>query len=80
MGTVYLAGQREPIRRRVALTVVKLGMDTAGVLARFANDRQALALMEHPNIAQILDAGATTTGRPSGTVVRARSIAVYADF
>ena len=62
MGTVYLAEQREPIRRRVALKVVKLGMDTAQVLARFDNERQALAMMDHPNIAQIFDAGATTKG------------------
>ncbi len=64
MGTVYLAEQREPIRRLVALKVVKLGMDTSQVLARFAHERQALALMEHPNIARILDAGATPKGRP----------------
>jgi eukaryotic-like serine/threonine-protein kinase len=64
MGTVYLAEQLEPIRRRVALKVVKLGMDTAQVLARFNNERQALAMMDHPNIAQIFDAGATTNGRP----------------
>jgi serine/threonine protein kinase/tetratricopeptide (TPR) repeat protein len=64
MGTVYLAEQLEPIRRRVALKVVKLGMDTAQVLARFDNERQALAMMDHPNIAQIFDAGATATGRP----------------
>src|SRR5689334_23355188 len=64
MGTVYLAEQLEPIRRRVALKVVKLGMDTAQVLARFNNERQALAIMDHPNIAQIFDAGATTQGRP----------------
>jgi eukaryotic-like serine/threonine-protein kinase len=64
MGTVYLAEQREPIRRRVALKVVKLGMDTTQVLARFANERQALAMMDHPNIARIFDAGATVRGRP----------------
>jgi serine/threonine protein kinase/tetratricopeptide (TPR) repeat protein len=64
MGTVYLAEQLEPIRRRVALKVVKLGMDTAQVLARFDNERQALAMMDHPNIAQIFDAGATPKGRP----------------
>jgi serine/threonine protein kinase/tetratricopeptide (TPR) repeat protein len=64
MGTVYLAEQLEPIRRRVALKVVKLGMDTTQVLARFDNERQALAMMDHPNIAHIFDAGATTTGRP----------------
>ncbi len=64
MGTVYMAEQLEPIRRSVALKVVKLGMDTAQVLARFNNERQALAMMDHPNIAQIFDAGATTKGRP----------------
>ncbi len=64
MGTVYLADQLEPIRRRVALKVVKLGMDTVQVLARFANERQALAIMDHPNIARIFDAGATPKGRP----------------
>jgi serine/threonine protein kinase len=64
MGTVYLAEQREPIRRLVALKVVKLGMDTGQVLARFANERQALAIMDHPSIARIFDAGATPKGRP----------------
>src|SRR5712692_7294640 len=64
MGTVYLAEQLEPIRRRVALKVVKIGMDTAQVLARFHNERQALAMMDHPNIAQIFDAGTTAKGRP----------------
>src|SRR5215467_12309538 len=64
MGTVYLAEQLEPIRRRVALKVVKLGMDTAQVLARFNNERQALAMMDHPYIARIFDAGATGRGRP----------------
>jgi serine/threonine protein kinase/tetratricopeptide (TPR) repeat protein len=64
MGTVYLAEQREPMRRSVALKVVKLGMDTNQVLARFANERQALAMMDHPNIARIFDAGATRKGRP----------------
>jgi serine/threonine protein kinase/tetratricopeptide (TPR) repeat protein len=64
MGTVYLAEQHDPIRRLLALKVVKLGMDTGQVLARFANERQALAMMDHPNIARIFDAGATTKGRP----------------
>jgi serine/threonine protein kinase/tetratricopeptide (TPR) repeat protein len=64
MGTVYLAEQREPIRRFVALKVIKLGMDTGQVLARFAIERQALAIMDHPNIARIIDAGATPKGRP----------------
>ncbi len=64
MGTVYLAEQCEPIRRQVAVKVVKLGMDTSQVLARFNNERQALAVMDHPNIARIYDAGATPKGRP----------------
>jgi eukaryotic-like serine/threonine-protein kinase len=64
MGTVYLAEQRVPIRRHVALKVVKLGMDTSQVLARFAHERQALAMMDHPNIAHIFNAGATPKGRP----------------
>ena len=64
MGVVYLAEQEEPIRRRVALKVIKLGMDTKEVVARFEAERQALALMSHPNIAKVLDAGATPGGRP----------------
>lgn len=63
-GIVYRAAQEEPIRRQVALKVIKLGMDTRQVIARFEAERQALALMEHPNIAQVYDAGATATGRP----------------
>ncbi|HVM49463.1 MAG TPA: protein kinase [Candidatus Acidoferrum sp.] len=63
-GVVYMAEQQEPIRRRVALKVIKLGMDTKQVIARFEAERQALALMDHPNIAKVLDAGATDTGRP----------------
>ena len=64
MAVVYMAEQQEPIRRRVALKVIKLGMDTKSVIARFEAERQALALMNHPNIAKVLDAGATETGRP----------------
>jgi serine/threonine protein kinase/formylglycine-generating enzyme required for sulfatase activity len=64
MGTVYLAEQREPVWRRVALKVIKLGMDTRAVLARFEAERQALAMMEHPAIAKVFDAGATAQGRP----------------
>src|ERR1017187_10136254 len=64
MGTVYLAEQREPIRRSVALKVIKIGMDTGQVLARFANESEALAMMDHPNIARIFEAGATAKGRP----------------
>jgi len=63
-GVVYMAQQEEPVRRRVALKVIKLGMDTRSVIARFEAERQALALMDHPNIAKVLDAGATETGRP----------------
>src|SRR6185369_9570345 len=62
-GVVYMAEQEEPVRRRVALKVIKLGMDTKQVIARFEAERQALALMDHPNIAKVLDAGATETGR-----------------
>jgi serine/threonine protein kinase/WD40 repeat protein len=64
MGVVYMAEQEEPVRRRVALKVIKLGMDTKQVVARFEAERQALALMDHPNIAKVLDGGATETGRP----------------
>src|SRR4051812_30450302 len=63
-GVVYMAEQEEPVRRRVALKVIKLGMDTKQVIARFEAERQTLALMDHPNIAKVLDAGATETGRP----------------
>ena len=63
-GVVWVAEQQEPIRRRVALKVIKLGMDTRQVIARFEAERQALALMDHPNIARVLDAGATDSGRP----------------
>ncbi len=64
MGVVYMAEQQEPVRRRVALKVIKLGMDTRDVIARFEAERQALAMMDHPNIAKALDAGATGSGRP----------------
>src|SRR6266446_2142015 len=63
-GVVFMAEQAEPVRRRVALKVIKLGMDTRQVIARFEAERQALAMMDHPNIARVLDAGATETGRP----------------
>jgi serine/threonine protein kinase len=64
MAVVYMAEQTEPIRRKVALKIIKLGMDTKSVIARFEAERQALAMMDHPNIAKVLDAGATETGRP----------------
>ncbi len=63
-GVVYMADQTKPISRRIALKIIKLGMDTKEVIARFEAERQALAMMEHPNIAKVLDAGATDTGRP----------------
>ncbi len=64
MGIVYLAEQEQPIRRQVALKVIKLGMDTREVVARFQSEQQALALMDHPNIAQVYEAGSTQHGRP----------------
>ena len=64
MGVVYMASQREPIDREVALKIIKPGMDTREVVARFEAERQALALMDHPNIAKVFDAGATDAGRP----------------
>ena len=64
MGVVYKAEQREPVRRVVALKLIKLGMDTREVIARFESERQALAMMSHPNVAKVLDAGATESGRP----------------
>lgn len=63
-GIVFMADQERPVRRRVALKIIKLGMDTRQVVARFEAERQALALMDHPSIAKVLDAGATETGRP----------------
>jgi len=63
-GVVYMAEQDKPVRRRVALKIIKLGMDTKNVIARFEAERQALAMMDHSNIARVLDAGATETGRP----------------
>lgn len=64
MGVVYMAEQEEPVKRKVALKIIKLGMDTKHVVTRFEAERQALAMMDHPNIARVLDGGATETGRP----------------
>ncbi len=64
MGVVYVAEQRQPVRRKVALKIIKPGMDTKEVIARFEAERQALAIMDHPNIAKVLDAGSTESGRP----------------
>ena len=63
-GVVFMAEQQHPVRRKVALKVIKPGLDTRQVIARFEAERQALALMDHENIAKVLDAGATDTGRP----------------
>ncbi len=80
-GSVFMAEQEQPIRRRVALKVIKLGMDTKNVIARFEIERQALALMDHPNIAKVFDAGATENGRPFFVMelVRGIKITEYCD-
>ncbi len=75
-GTVFMAEQEEPVRRRVALKVIKLGMDTKSVVARFEAERQALAMMDHPNIAKVLDAGATDAGRPFFVMELVRGIPI----
>jgi serine/threonine protein kinase len=75
-GVVYMAEQEEPVRRRVALKVIKLGMDTKSVIARFEAERQALAMMDHPNIARVLDAGATDNGRPYFVMELVRGIKI----
>ncbi|MHC4448635.1 MAG: protein kinase domain-containing protein [Planctomycetota bacterium] len=81
MGAVYMAEQLEPVRRKVALKIIKLGMDTKQVIARFEAERQALALTDHANIARVLDAGATDTGRPYFVMelVKGISISDYCD-
>ena len=80
-GVVYMAEQAVPVRRRVALKIIKLGMDTKSVIARFEAERQALAMMDHPNIAKVFDAGATDTGRPYFVMelVRGVRITEYCD-
>jgi serine/threonine protein kinase/tetratricopeptide (TPR) repeat protein len=80
-GVVYMAEQQEPVRRRVALKIIKPGMDTKSVIARFEAERQALALMDHPNIAKVFDAGATESGRPYFVMelVRGVKITEYCD-
>jgi tetratricopeptide (TPR) repeat protein len=81
MAVVYMAEQERPIRRNVALKIIKLGMDTRQVIARFEAERQALAMMDHPSIAKVLDAGATETGRPYFVMelVQGVSITKYCD-
>lgn len=76
MGVVYLADQREPVRRSVALKIIKPGMDTRQVIARFEAERQALALMDHPNIARVLDAGTAESGRPYFVMELVRGIPI----
>jgi non-specific serine/threonine protein kinase/serine/threonine-protein kinase len=71
-----VAEQTEPVRRRVALKVIKLGMDTKQVVARFEAERQALAMMDHPNIAKVLDEGTTETGRPFFVMELVRGIRI----
>ena len=80
-GVVWSADQTEPVRRRVALKLIKLGMDTREVVARFAAERQAVALMDHPNIAKVFDGGATVAGRPYFVMelVRGTPITMYCD-
>src|SRR5437870_1672992 len=79
MGTVFMAEQQEPVQRKVALKIIKAGMDSRQVVARFEAERQALALMDHPNIATVLDAGTTESGRPYFVMelVRGTSITRY---
>ena len=81
MGTVYQAEQVEPVRREVALKVIKLGMDSRAVVARFEAERQALALMDHPSVAKVFDGGVTETGRPyfAMELVRGLSITDHCD-
>src|SRR5580765_1854380 len=80
-GVVYVAEQREPVKRRVALKIIKLGMDTRQIVGRFEAERQALAMMDHPNIAKVFDAGATGSGRPYFVMelVRGPRITDYCD-
>jgi hypothetical protein len=75
-GVVYMAEQEEPVRRRVAVKVIKLGMDTKEVIARFEAERQALAIMDHPNIAKVFDAGSTEKGRPFFVMELVRGIPI----
>src|SRR5437763_269534 len=75
-GLVFVAEQQEPVRRKVALKVIKPGMDSAQVIARFEAERQALALMDHPNIARVFDAGATESGRPYFVMELVRGIPI----
>src|SRR4030095_1032557 len=75
-GVVWVAEQQEPVRRTVALKIIKMGMDTREVVARFEQERQALAMMDHPNIARVFDAGATEHGRPFFVMELVRGIKI----
>jgi hypothetical protein len=75
-GVVYVAEQTEPVRRRLALKVIKLGMDTREVIARFEAERQALAMMDHPNFSKVLDTGTTDVGRPFFVMELVRGIRI----
>src|SRR5262245_5264755 len=76
MGTVWMAQQTEPVKRLVAVKVIKPGMDSKQVIARFEAERQALALMDHPNIARVLDGGTTDTGRPYFVMDLVKGVAI----
>ncbi|UCD74717.1 MAG: serine/threonine protein kinase [Phycisphaerales bacterium] len=80
-GVVYMAEQEQPVRRKIALKIIKLGMDTRQVIARFEAERQALAMMDHPSIAKVLDAGSTESGRPYFVMelVKGTSLTEYCD-
>src|SRR4029078_5340985 len=80
-GTVFMAEQTAPVQRKVALKIIKAGMDTRQVIARFEAERQALAMMDHPNIARVFDAGVTDSGRPYFVMelVKGVSITKYCD-
>src|ERR1041384_5548664 len=80
-GVVWLAERREPMVQRVALKIIKPGMDTKTVVARFEQERQALAVMDHPNVAKVFDGGVTATGRPYLVMehVQGESITAYSD-
>src|SRR5262249_26299708 len=81
MGTVFMAEQTRPVQRKVALKIIKPGMDSRQIIARFEAERQALALMDHPNIAKVFDGGVCTAGRPyfAMELVRGVPITAYCD-
>jgi serine/threonine protein kinase len=81
MGTVYMAEQTQPVQRRVALKIIKAGMDSRQIIARFEAERQALALMDHPNIAKVFDGGVCAVGRPyfAMELVKGKPITSYCD-